>query len=79
MLRARLSFSSILTFVIDPSEPSEKELLEARFESLEELHKRAQKYLSELDDPFQQTANLIKAAHAEKLYMYELQRRREEL
>ena len=66
--------------MFDPSEPTEKELLAARDVPLDELRAKAKKRADEMgDDPFQDAAGLIMAVHAEKVYQYELQRRREAL
>ncbi|MBA1837601.1 MULTISPECIES: hypothetical protein [Corynebacterium] len=66
--------------MFDPSEPTEEELLAARDVPLEELRAKAKKRADEMgDDPFQDASGLIMAVHAEKVYQYELQRRREAL
>ncbi|MCQ4618279.1 hypothetical protein KBX10_04200 [Corynebacterium sp. CCUG 59401] len=65
--------------MFDPSEPTEEELLTARSVPLEELKVKAKKRAAEMGDPFQNVGNLIMAVHAEKVYQYELQRRREAL
>lgn len=66
--------------MFDPSEPTEEELLAARDVPLEELRAKAKRRADEMgDDPFQDASGLIMAVHAEKVYQYELQRRREAL
>lgn len=66
--------------MFDPSEPTEEELHAARDVLLEELRAKAKRRADEMgDDPFQDAAGLIMAVHAEKVYQYELQRRREAL
>lgn len=65
--------------MFDPSEPTEEELLAARSVPLEELRAKAEQKAKDMGDPFQNVGNLIKAVHAEKVYQYELQRRREAL
>lgn len=65
--------------MFDPSEPTEEELLAARDVPLEELRANAKARADEMGDPFQNVGNLIMAVHAEKVYQYELQRRREAL
>lgn len=66
--------------MFDPSESTEEELHAARDVLLEELRAKAKSRADEMgDDPFQDAAGLIMAVHAEKVYQYELQRRREAL
>lgn len=65
--------------VFDPSEPTEDELLAARSVPLEQLREKARTLLTAVTDPFVDTVGLIKAAHAEKLYRYELYRRCESM
>lgn len=65
--------------MFDPSEPTTEELLAAQSVPLDELRARAKQRSEALGDPFMDTAGLIMAVHAEKLYQYELQRRREAL
>lgn len=65
--------------MFDPSEPTNDELLAVQNLPLEELRSKVKYYIEAIEDPFADTSNVIMAAHAEKLYQYELQRRREAL
>lgn len=68
-----------MVLMFDPSEPTEEELLWAQHVPLKELRDRAQRIMAKLGDPIQDVDGLIRAAHAEKLYRYEIHRRRESL
>ncbi|MTD97481.1 hypothetical protein [Corynebacterium guaraldiae] len=65
--------------MFDPSEPTEAELLAARSVPLEALRAKAKHRANQLGDPLQDVSALIMAVHAEKIYQYEVQRRREAL
>lgn len=65
--------------MFDPSEPNEDELIAAQSVPLEELRAKAKERAAAMGDPFVDVGGLIMAVHAEKLYQYEVQRRREAL